>query len=164
VVVQDASNPPRSPGGRWVPIGYEGRYHLIRDGVGCLWCGWAGNVGANQMHDAATCLACGTVQCNSRSECSACFYGWMPGWSRSLYPDSKYRQCGYASCTNAAVAKAPRVGRVCRDHLDRPKVNGRPLAEVIEENRRRSLDHEGGSRWQWQWMVWREPAKQAAEA
>jgi len=113
------------------------------------------------MHNAAACLACGTVQCNSDSECAACFYGWMPGWSRGLYPDALARQCGYKRCTNDAIAKAQRVGRVCKEHLSQSKVNGRPLSEVIEENRRRSLDHEGGSRWQWQWMVWRKPAQTA---
>jgi hypothetical protein len=175
LVVLDDSSPPRSPGGRWVPYDYPNWYHLVRDGVGCVWCSRAGNVSrhgegdkATVMHGPAACLACGTVQCNSDAKCSACFYGWMPGWSRGLHPDANARQCGYKSCTNDAVAKAPIVGRVCKDHLSRPKVNGRPLADVIEESRRRSLDHEGGSRWQWQWMVWREPAKpeprvQAAE-
>ena len=157
--VQDDSSPPRSPGGRWVPYDYERWYHLIRDGVGCLWCGRAGSVHADQMHSATACLACGTVQCNSDSECAACFYGWMPGWSRGLYSRASDKQCGYTHCTNAAVANAPRVGRVCKDHLSRPKVNGRPLSDVIEGHRRTSLEHEGGSRCQWQWMVWREPAK-----
>jgi len=109
------------------------------------------------MHSAAACLACETVQCNSDSECAACFYGWMPNWSRGLSPDSRSRQCGYAHCTNDAVAKAPRVGRVCKDDLSRPKVNGRPLTDVIEGHRRAALDHQGGG--QWQWMTWREPAK-----
>jgi len=142
----------------------------VRDGVGCVWCGRAGSTytcgeGKTQVvtHTAAACLACGTVQCNSRSECAACFYGWMPGWSRGRYPDQAGRQCGYKSCTKEAVAKAPRVGRVCKDDLRRPKVSGRPLAEVIEENRRRSFEHEGGSRWQGQWLVWREPAQPRQE-
>ena len=164
LAVQDDSSPPHSPGGRWVPYDYQNWYHLIRDGVGCLWCGRAGSGNADQMHSAAACLACGTMQCNSKPECAACFYGWMPGWSRGLYVDTSSRQCGYANCTNAAVAKAPRVGRVCKAHLGRPKVNGRPLADVIEENRRRSIEHEGGQRWQWQWMTWREPATPAPPA
>jgi hypothetical protein len=163
---QDSTSPPRSLGGRWVPYDYARWYHLVRDGVGCVWCGRAGSVSrhgegekAILMHNAAACLACGTVQCNSDSKCSACLYGWMPGWSRGIYPDQAARQCGYANCTNPAVAKAPRVGRVCKEDLGRPKVNGRPLAEVIEENRRHALDHEGGYFAQWRWMTWREPAK-----
>jgi len=170
LAAQDDSSPQRSPGGRWVPYDYPNWYHLVRDGVGCVWCGRAGSTTAYGegetrvvMHTAVACLACGTVQCNSDSECSACFYGWMPNWSRGRYPDQAARQCGYTGCTNEAVAKAPRVGRVCKDDLRRPKVGGRPLSEVIEKNLRRSLEHEGGSRWEWQWLVWREPANPRQE-
>jgi hypothetical protein len=147
--------------GRWVPADWQQWGHLVRDGVGCRWCGRAGSIGPHdgQMHRPAACLACGTVQCNDSSKCAACLYGWLPGWSRGGPVSADSRQCGYTGCAGDAVADAPRVGRVCAAHLDRPRVNGRPLAEVIADHRRQALAHTGQ---QWRRMVWRPAARRSA--
>lgn len=61
------------------------------------------------------CRACGTRQCNSRQgRCVVCLVGIMPDWSGWRC------ECGYAGCHEQAVARAPRVGRVCAQHLGRP--------------------------------------------
>jgi hypothetical protein len=147
---------------RWVGVGWERNWPLVRDGAGCRWCGWAGNVSqAVQAHEAVACLACGTVQCKAKATCAACLVGWLPGWSRSVY---RYDQagrdvgylCGYRGCGNEAVADAPRVDRVCNDHLSRVKTRGITLERRIQQTKAISLEHGGGSFQQWQWMVWRD--------
>jgi hypothetical protein len=47
--------------------------------------------------------------------CIICLVGIMPNWS------GWRRGCGYTGCHEQAVAKAPRVGWVCAEHLDHPK-------------------------------------------
>ncbi len=147
---------------RWVGVGWERNWHLVRDGGSCRWCGWAGSVSsATQAHEAVACLACGTVQCKTKETCAACVVGWLPGWSRSIY---RYDQagrdvgylCGYRACGNHAVADAPRVRRVCKDHLGRVKTRGTTLERVIQQAKAISLEHGGGAFQQWQWMVWRD--------
>lgn len=127
---------------------------------GCAWCG----SGVDGTHRPTTCLACGVTQCHAHhSECRACFYGWLPGWSRGYVwaDDGSTRnvagRCGYKGCENPAVAKAPRVGRVCADHLDRPKLHGATLAEEILANRTAALTS-GDYRDRWRRMVWRPAA------
>jgi hypothetical protein len=60
------------------------------------------------------CLACGSRQCNDQPECRVCLVGIMPDWS------GWQRECGYAGCHEQAVARAPRIGQVCAQHLGRP--------------------------------------------
>ncbi len=154
---REAPSPVRDPYAtpRWVRVGWEANWHLVRAGAGCRWCGWAGGVSlAGQAHQAVACLACDTVQCNVKETCAACLVGWLPGWSRGLDPAA--RRCGYRRCGNDAVAKAPRVRRVCKDHLGRVKSRGTTLDRRIEQTKATSLEHGGGFVHQWQWMVWRD--------
>lgn len=75
-----------------------------------------------------------------------CLYGWLPGWSRGLAVE---RQCGYKGCGNDAIATAPRVKRVCAEHVTRIKVNGKSLGEhVITETEARDAG-KGWQRWRW---------------
>lgn len=89
-------------------------------------------------------MACGTVQCARRSECAVCLYGRIPGF----YYSAGKPVCGYAGCGKDAVAKAPRVKWVCKDHLDRPTLSGYgqpkiPLSLYIAE---RVADRDGPRR------------------
>jgi hypothetical protein len=47
-----------------------------------------------------------------------CLHGILPGFAAWGRP----AECGYAGCHGAVVAKASRVGWVCRDCLGRPKL------------------------------------------
>lgn len=137
--------------GRYVPEDFAKR--VTRDDHGCPWCGWWGGVNRGQPHEYIECLACGVPQCRSHPECRACLVGWLPGWSRNW--GGQDALCGYKGCDNDAVAKAPRVGRVCATHLARPKVNGETLADVVERHRTEALTNVGGYSTRWRRMVWR---------
>ncbi|WP_433250413.1 hypothetical protein ACQPYK_04115 [Streptosporangium sp. CA-135522] len=94
--------------GRW------GRgLHDRRPGV-CRFCNSGGPDGDHQR---TVCRACDMPQCLYPHECRICYVGYLDGVSYGLYGDE--RLCGYRRCANPAVAKAPRVQRVCRDHLAR---------------------------------------------
>jgi hypothetical protein len=81
---------------------------------GCAACGWFGAL-AGPHHNTAECLACGTVTCEGlHSTCRVCHYG--------LFKRMTSLPCGYKGCTSPAVAEAPRVRRVCKDHMQRAKV------------------------------------------
>lgn len=104
---------------RWVSK--EAREYLHGLASGCPACGTAraGRV----LCQAATCRACGSVvclhSCGSRGQCPVCTYGLVEGWSHMG------ARCGYAGCVAALspIAAAPRVGYVCRAHLDRSKLH-----------------------------------------
>jgi hypothetical protein len=66
--------------------------------------------------------------------------------------------CGYKGCENEAVANAPRVHRVCAEHLARAKERGMTLAQIIADNRAEAIDHAGGYFKQWRHLVWRAAA------
>ncbi len=141
-------------GARYVPADYASWAHI----KGCLWCGRAGgiNTDGQSMHERAECLACGTPQCNSSPRCAACLIGWMPNWSRGLNND---RTCGYAKCEQPAVAEAPRVRRVCAEHLTRAKSSdGRTLAQYITDHVAVAVEHTGGYSLRWRWLTLRQPA------
>ena len=59
------------------------------------------------------------------SECKVCYVGLIPGWSTSGYDQhgKAIRLCGYAKCENEAIARVPRVGRSCREHLTPTVIN-----------------------------------------
>ncbi|MEW1837505.1 hypothetical protein AB0392_06060 [Nonomuraea angiospora] len=80
----------------------------------CRYCGCGGPDGDHQR---TVCRACDMPQCLYPSKCRICLVGYIQGVSYGLY--SNDRCCGYKKCTNEAVAEAPRVKRVCRDHLPR---------------------------------------------
>lgn len=129
---------------RYVPVDRARRAHIN----GCPWCQWgAGNPGT--AHRFAVCLACGVPQCARAPECAACLYGWLPGWHRGTLTLGRVKVtadpkvCGYAKCEELAVANAPRVGRVCFGHLERAKLAGRPLADVMVASVAEALDPRG---------------------
>lgn len=94
---------------------------------GCAACGWFGALGG-PYHSTSECLACGTVQCEGlRSTCSVCLVG--------LFKRMTVVPCGYARCTNPAVAEAPRVKRVCHGHMYRAKYGrGLTVAQLVVSN------------------------------
>jgi hypothetical protein len=80
----------------------------------CRFCGRATDTQEPNCRP-GVCLACGSRQCNSRQgRCIVCLVGIMPDWS------GWRRECGYTGCQAQAVARAPRVGVVCAEHLSRP--------------------------------------------
>lgn len=106
--------------------------HYSRPGV-CRFCGCGGPDGD---HARTRCRACDMPQClYPHGGCPLCYVGYLDGVSYGSYIDGS-KLCGYR-CTGEAVAKAPRVQRVCKDHLGRPTslVGGRKVtvAEQITE-------------------------------
>jgi hypothetical protein len=95
------------------------RDRRVRDDAHCLLCGDYYGIcsGEHRAHPPTVCLACGTAQCwtqgLSRGTCGVCYVGLLPRFSGSDRP------CGYVRCANRAVAVAPRVKNVCREHLAR---------------------------------------------
>jgi hypothetical protein len=126
--------------GRWVRGGYYGgrRYNWPQ----CTYCGRAGT-----DCPAVECLLCGSRQCHGNGSgdgcCAVCYYGYLPGWSRSSEP----KDCGYKSCDKDAIAKAPRVKRVCADHADRVKVLKMTLTEYVAEQVAVRDSGKGWQRW-----------------
>jgi hypothetical protein len=80
-------------------------------------CRYCGSGGPDGDHRRTVCRACEMPQCLYPRECRICYVGYINGVSYGLYGDERF--CGYKNCTNEAVAKAPRVKKVCRDHLSR---------------------------------------------
>jgi hypothetical protein len=82
----------------------------------CRYCGIGGPDGD---HARTLCRGCDMPQClYPHGGCPLCYVGYLDGVSYGSYIDGGQR-CGY-KCTGEAVAKAPRVRRVCKEHLDRP--------------------------------------------
>jgi len=113
---------------------------------GCLACGYFGAL-SGRAHNAITCRACGVTQCEGlRDTCYVCLYGFVLSESRAGV-------CGYAGCGKPAVAKAPRVGRCCKDCLGRVKARrsgGATLLKVIAHSLE-TLDRD--------WTVWHPPVE-----
>lgn len=108
----------------------------------CRYCGRA------QERDcaAADCAACGYRQCHGNGPtCKVCHYGWLPGWSRIAQDTT----CGYRGCSAPAVANAPRVQRVCADHLSRAKGNGVTLAAYLAGRVAHRDSGQGWERFRW---------------
>lgn len=116
----------------------------------CRYCGAFG-----QDCRPVECMACDSRQClgngSGRGTCSVCHYGWLPGWSHSVYVTT----CGYKGCEGATVAYAPRVGRVCAEHLDRAKVrDGGPMRTLREYIAERVAHRDSGKGWErWRWVA-----------
>lgn len=97
----------------------------------CLHCGdfYGVCLGERRVHPPSICKACGTPQCwtngLARGTCGVCYVGLLDKFSGHNKP------CGYAHCGKEAVALAPRVGRVCRDHLKR--AHGDRIEQYIKE-------------------------------
>jgi hypothetical protein len=91
----------------------------------CLLCGTNYGIcsGEHRAHPPTNCLACDTPQCwtngMSRGQCSVCYVGLLPRFSR--------HKCGYAKCGKDAIAAAPRVKYVCADHAKTAKSNNRVI-------------------------------------
>ncbi|WP_433516457.1 hypothetical protein ACQP2T_13345 [Nonomuraea sp. CA-143628] len=97
--------------GRW------GRKSSNSSPGACRYCS-SSSGGPDGDHPRTMCRGCDMPQCLYPSKCRICLVGYLNGISYGLYGDD--RQCGYKGCTSEAVAEAPHVKRVCRDHLDRP--------------------------------------------
>ena len=122
---------------RWSRGGYAKPYPWPQ----CRYCGRA------QSHDCkpVECLACGSRQCHGNGSrdgtCAVCYFGYLPGWGRSLSGGV----CGYKTCPRVAVARAPRVGQACSEHI-----KGKLAAEIAT-----SIAHrDSGKGWQaWRWVA-----------
>lgn len=123
---------------RWAMGGYAQAYPWAQ----CKYCGRAQNYDCPVVE----CLLCGTRQCNSRTDCGVCHYGWIPGWSRGYGAD---KECGYAGCAEPAIAEAPRIKRVCRNHIPRVKLSRRSLTEHIAEQTAKRDAGKGWERWRY---------------
>lgn len=112
---------------------------------GCRYCGRY----ADRDCAPVTCRACDTVQCHGngggKGTCFVCHNGWLPGWSH----DYRVETCGYKGCSEPTVSYAPRVGRVCRTHLERATTRDggrtRTLAAYIAE---RIAHRDSGKGWE----------------
>lgn len=98
---------------------------------GCRYCGaLTGRLGVD--HAPALCGLCGSVQCQRSGNCQVCYFGFMPG-----YRPGQEAVCGYTGCGRPAVAKAPRIRRVCAGCVPRitTLVAGRriPLSQYVDE-------------------------------
>lgn len=117
----------------------------------CRFCGRA------QEHDCklAECQLCGSRVCHGNgSKCPICLYGWIPGWSRG--PGiAEASQCGYAGCTKRAVANAPRVKRVCADHVGRVKIRWAGRSISLPDYVAECIAHrDSGKGWeQWRYVA-----------
>lgn len=127
---------------RWV---YGGRYATRSyPWPQCRYCGRA------QNHDCkiATCDLCGSPQCfgngSGDGTCNVCFYGYLPGWS-----GYSSRTCGYKGCNKHAIAKAPRVKDVCKDHAPRVKIRLSGRSVTLPEYVAEQIAHrDSGKGWQ----------------
>ncbi len=124
---------------RWSRGGYAKTYPWPQ----CRYCGRA------QDHDCkpVTCPVCESRACfETGSECRVCYVGLIPGWSTSGYDDRgrAIRECGYARCEREAIAKVPRVGRACREHLG-PVILAKVAARIAHRD--------SGKGWEyWRWV------------
>jgi hypothetical protein len=106
-------------------------------------CTYCGRVGRDC--GPVTCLACGTRQCDTGSDCAVCLAGLL----RPTHPTGEPRVCGYSGCGAAAVARAPRVGFACGGHLWRPSRTWRgKTISLADDIRSRVAERDnGGSTW-----------------
>jgi hypothetical protein len=139
--------------GRW---GVQARRYEYMNAQ-CRYCGSGCTGPANGVaaHPRAECLACGTPQCDQGS-CIVCMAGYVGRPPYSVRADGG--TCGYARCDGQAVAKAPRVGRVCLGHLTQAKSRGQTLADDIASYVR--LRELGGL--DWQKLAWFGPERRYA--
>jgi hypothetical protein len=109
----------------------------------CLLCGSNYGIagGEHRAHPPSSCKACGTPQCwtngMAHGTCGVCNVGLLDIFSQHDRP------CGYKGCGKEGVALAPRVGRVCKDHLQRAKLDvkiAQALAERLKYWRQVELD------------------------
>ena len=90
----------------------------VQQDAHCLICGNYYGIckGEHRAHKPTVCLACGSSQCwthgLAHGSCGVCLYGMLPAFSHS-----GHTICGYKGCDKNAVAFAPRVKQVCKDHL-----------------------------------------------
>lgn len=86
----------------------------------CLYCGAHCGIckGEARACRVTTCVACGSDQCMSNGlgngQCSVCYVGLLPGWSRFERP------CRYSGCKAQAVAQDGKWS-VCAVHLEKRK-------------------------------------------
>lgn len=124
----------------------------------CRYCGsgCSGPAGGVAAHPRAECLACGTPQCDTTGSCLVCFAGYVARPPFSVRAEGGI--CGYARCDGQAVARAPRVGRVCLADLAKAKSRGTTLADDIANSVR--LRELGGL--DWQKLAWFGPERRYA--
>jgi hypothetical protein len=107
---------------RWVA---KDQYWAVHEG-GCHYCGqYTGEPGRD--HLPAQCALCGSVQCHRGESCHVCYAGFLPG-----YRPGETGICGYTGCGRPAVAKAPKIRRVCRGCA--------PRVTIIRRGQRLRLD------------------------
>ncbi len=145
--------------GRW---GVQARRYEYMNAQ-CRYCGYGcpGPEHGVTAHPRAQCLACGTPQCDTTGSCLVCMAGYVARPPFSVRAEGG--TCGYAKCDGPAVAKAPRVGRVCLADLGKPAVirggNGRiTLADSIGAS---LLQRELGGL-DWQQLAWFGPERRYA--
>jgi hypothetical protein len=132
--------------GRW------GKKPHYSDPKQCRYCG-AG--GPDSDHRRTVCRACDMPQClYPHGACPLCYVGYLDGVSYGSYLDGSKR-CGY-KCTGEAVAKAPRVRRVCKDHLGRPTslIGGRKVTVAEQITSRVAMLGQTSGVPDWQRTYW----------
>jgi len=136
---------------RW---GVQATRYLYMNGQ-CRYCGEHAQGPASSVtaHPLALCLACGTPQCDKQRGCLVCMIGFV-----GRVPYGQSTACGYARCGKPAVARAPRVGRVCTHHLIQATSRGRTLRSQIDNSVR--LRELGGL--DWQKLTWFGPERRYA--
>jgi hypothetical protein len=124
----------------------------------CRYCGSGCDGPANSViaHPRALCLACGTPQCDKQHDCLVCMIGFVGRPPFSVRAEGG--TCGYVQCSKPAVARAPRVHRVCLTHLSQAKSRGQTLGDGIANYVR--LRELGGL--DWQKLAWFGPERRYA--
>jgi hypothetical protein len=131
--------------GRWVYGGQHGARNYA-------WaqCRFCGRRTATARRLSASCVVRSCATARGRNA-RVCHYGFIPGWSRP----SAQRECGCKHCAGVAVAKAPRVGRVCADHAKVTKLRlagGRTLT-ITQYVAERIAHRDTSKGWQcWRWV------------
>lgn len=124
-----------SQAARWSKGGYAKPYPWAQ----CRYCGRAQDYDCKPVE----CMACGSRQCHGNGSrngtCAVCLVGYLPGWGHSL----AQTRCGYAHCDNQAVARVPRVGQACAEHL-RPAVRAKITERVAHRDSGKGWEH-----WRW---------------
>jgi hypothetical protein len=140
--------------GRW---GVQARRYEYMNAQ-CRYCGLHCDGPAHSVtaHPRAQCLACGTPQCDNQGDCLVCMAGFVGRPPFSVRAEGS--RCGYARCHSQAVARAPRVGRVCLGCLARAKSRGMTVADDIANYVR--LRELGGL--DWQQLAWFGPERRYA--
>lgn len=126
-------------------ISYQRKDRRIYSDSHCLLCGDNYGIckGEHRAHRPETCEACGTPQCwtngLAHGTCSVCGIGFLGCFAGSN------QKCGYKGCQGKAIAEAPRIKRVCREHASRARSTAKNLTIAQYIDRRLSFSEPGST-------------------